>query len=46
MEELNYLEKELETTEEEIKYSSKGQIKVADTIYPGVRITIGNSTYL
>lgn len=45
MEELNCLEKKLEITKENIKSSSKGRVKVADIIYPGVRIIIGNSTY-
>ena len=45
MEELSCLEKKLETVKENIKSSSKGRIKVADIIYPGVRIIIGNSTY-
>lgn len=36
---------EHERLENSIKNSSRGKIKVSETIYPGVRITIGNSTF-
>ncbi|NLJ99360.1 MAG: DUF342 domain-containing protein [Tissierellia bacterium] len=42
---LNSLKQEEELINKNIKKSSKGKIKVAGTIYPGVKITIGNSTY-
>ena len=43
--ELSYLEKKLDAIEEKVRSSPNGRIKVADVIYPGVRIIIGGSTY-
>lgn len=42
--ELLELKKEYQTSKDKIDNLSKGRIKVSDTIYPGVRIVIGNST--
>lgn len=41
--EINRLENELINLKNQMSSLSKGQIKVADTIYPGVKIVIGNS---
>ena len=42
---LNDTKNEYQILENSIKNSSRGKIKVSETIYPGVRITIGNSTF-
>lgn len=41
--EINNLEKEVEDLKVQMTEITKGQIKVADTIYPGVKIIIGSS---
>ena len=41
--EINKKEKELEIVKVEMGQLTRGQIKVADIIYPGVKIVIGNS---
>jgi len=43
--ELNNNKIDYENLENSIKNSSRGKVKVSETIYPGVRINIGNSTY-
>lgn len=40
------LDKEIKCIEEKIKDASKGTINVAETIYSGVKVIIGNSTML
>lgn len=42
--EINTKEKELEITKIEVGQLTRGQIKVADVVYPGVKIVIGNSS--
>ncbi len=44
LEELNSLRKEINSIESQIELFSKGKIKVENVIYPGVKVTIGNST--
>lgn len=44
IENVNNLKKQLSNIEKQIEALSKGKIKVQNVIYPGVRITIGNST--
>lgn len=41
--EIAELTEELEVIRKDLDRSSRGQIKVADTIYPGVKVVIGNS---
>lgn len=45
LEELNRLKNEYETIEVNIENAKKGRIKVAEIVYPGVRIVIGNSAF-
>lgn len=45
LEELNTLKNEYEDTKVNIQDLNKGKIKVADIIYPGVKIIIGNSIF-
>lgn len=41
--EINKMDRELIDIKDQMKALSRGKIKVADTIYPGVKIIIGNS---
>ena len=44
LDELSQLNEKYQITKDKIDNLTKGRIKVIDTIYPGVRIVIGNST--
>lgn len=44
LEELGDSRKDYEKLEKSMQGPSRGRIKVSETVYPGVRITIGNST--
>lgn len=45
LQELERLKGEYETIRINMENADKGRIKVAETVYPGVRIIIGNSTF-
>lgn len=45
MSNLNDTKNEYQVLENSIKNSSRGRVKVSETIFPGVKIIMGNSTY-